>query len=162
MVMIEIKLNEAAYPIRTSWNDVTLSAYCDIVKAKGKPLAERLAIYSGIPIETVNALNFEQLAMIADLTAFMDNPDIVHAFAVGYESELNIGDQPYWKVEKAKQLLKNNPHPITVGAEIVELYTGDKDGEGGQKISDRPVTEVIGMCAFFLTYCQSSLSGSNV
>lgn len=158
--MTEIKLNDTAYQIRTSWNDVTFKDYCEIVKAKGKSFSETVAIFTGIPGITTMHLSLSQLSIICDLVSFMDDPDTVYAFAVSYTSDITIGEQPYWKVEKAKQLLKGNPNPITVAAEIVEMYTGDKDGEGGIDIRNKPVTEVMGMAAFFLTYCQSFLSGS--
>lgn len=147
--MVEIKILETDYKVRTSWNEVTLSAYCEIVKAKDLHWVERLSIYTGIPAEIIHKVKLKQLQILLDLVEFMDEPDVVQAFAVGYESEIKIGEQPYWKIEKCKQLLKDNPSPITVGAQIVELYTGDIDGNGGQKISDKPVTEVIGMCAFY-------------
>lgn len=148
--MIEIKILETDYKVRTSWNEVTLKEYCEIVKAQSKDWIERLSIYSGIPLDIINKIKLKQLQILLDLVEFMDEPDIVQAFVIGYESEMKIGEQPYWKIEKCKQLLKDNPFPITVGAEIVELYTGDVDGNGGEKISDKPVTEVIGMCAYYL------------
>ena len=149
--MIEIKILETGYNVRTSWNEVTLKDYCEIVKAQSKEWVERLSVYSGIPVDILHKVKLKQLQILLDLVEFMDEPDIVQAFGVGYESEIKIGEQPYWKIEKCKQLLKDNPFPITVGAEIVELYTGDADGNGGEKISDKPVTEVIGMCVYFLS-----------
>jgi hypothetical protein len=159
--MIGIKIGETDYSIRSNWNEVTLDDYCEIVKAKDKALFERLSLYSGVPLEVIEQLKFKQLILLCDLLEFMDDFDSVNAFAIGYESELTIGDQEYWKIEKAKQLLKGNATPITVAAEIVELYTSDKDGNGGMKIGDKPVTEAIGMAGFFLSHCQTSLSGSN-
>ena len=159
--MIETKIGETTYNLRTSWNDVTLEGYCAIVKLKDKPFIERMATYTGIELDKLNSMKVEQFFLLMDLVAFMDEPDLVMAFAVGYESDMSIGEQPYWKVEKCKQLLKDNPNPVTVGAEIVELYTGDKDGEGGIKLGDKPVTEAIGQVAFFLNCWETSLIGSN-
>lgn len=159
--MIELKINEGSYTICTSWNEVTMKHYCDIVTAQEKPFAERIAAYSLIPIDIINQMKIAQLHVLSELVEFMEGFDSVNAFSIGYESEITIGEQPYWKVEKCKQLLKDNPYPITVAAEIVALYTGDKDGENGIQISDKPVTEVIGMCAFFLQHCQNSLRNIN-
>ena len=158
--MIELKINEGSYTICTNWNEVTMNHYCEIVKVNDKPFAERISAYSKIPIEIINAMKIAQLNVLGEVLEFMENFDSVNAFSIGYESEITIGEQPYWKVEKCKQLLKDNPYPITVAAEIVALYTGDADGENGIQISEKPVTEVIGMCAFFLQHCQNSLSDS--
>ena len=152
--MITLKINETEFSIRTSWNEVTMNEYCDIVKATDKPFAERIAVYSQIPIETINQMKIAQLNVLSELVEFMEGFDAVNAFAIGYESEMKIGEQPYWKVEKAKQLIQNNPYQITSAVEIVELYTGDEDGNNGIKIGDKPVTEVIGMATFFLFSCQ--------
>lgn len=159
--MITININETPYNIRTSWNEVTLNDYCEIVKANDKQFAERIAVYSQIPIEIINQMKIAQLNVLSELVEYMEGFDAVNAFAVGYESDITIGEQPYWKVEKAKQLLQNNSFPITVAAEIVELYTGDEDGNNGINIGEKPVTEVIGMASFFLHSYQPSLSDSN-
>lgn len=156
--MITLTINETPYNIRTSWNEVTLNDYCEIVKVNDKPFAERIAVYSQIPIEIINQMKIAQLNVLGEVLEFMEGFDSVNAFAIGYESDITIGEQPYWKVEKAKQLLQNNSFPITVAAEIVELYTGDKDGENGQKIGEKPATEIIGMASFFLRSWESFLS----
>jgi len=158
--MIEITILEKVYNVRTSWNEVTLNDYCEIVKAQSKPIQERIVVYSGIPFDIVIGLSVKQLTMLGDLVEFMDTPETVQAFAISYESDFNIGEQPYWKIEKCKQLLKDNKYPVSVGAEIVELYTGDADGNNGEKLGDKPVTEVIGKVAFFLPELKNSLSVS--
>lgn len=158
--MITLTINEKQYNIRTSWNEVTLNDYCEIVKVNDKPFAERIAVYSQIPIEIINQMKIAQLNVLSELVEYMEGFDAVNSFAIGYESDITIGEQPYWKVEKAKQLIQNNLFPITVAAEIVELYTGDKDGENGQKIGDKPVTEIIGMASFFLQNWESFSSDS--
>jgi len=158
--MIEVNINETPYSIRTNWNEITYSGYCDLVKATEKTFAERLSIYTCIPIEDVNRMKLKQFALLSEVVEFMDDFESVNAFAVGYESDVKISEQPYWKIEKAKQLLKDVKQPILVACEIVKLYTSDKDGEGGTDISDMPITEAIGMASFFLPNCQSSLSGS--
>ena len=158
--MIELKLSDKDYSIRSNWNEVTYDGYCKIIEAKDKQFVERLSVYAGIELPVIERLNFKQLILLCDLLEFMDDFESVNAFAIGYESELTIGEQEYWKIEKAKQLLKGNLNPITVAGEIIELYTSDKDGNGGVKIGDKPITEAIGMAAFFLSHCQSSLSDS--
>ncbi|CAB4218122.1 hypothetical protein UFOVP1605_7 [uncultured Caudovirales phage] len=160
--MITIKINETDFNIRTSWNEVTMNDYCEIVKASDKPFAERIAVYSQIPIEIINQMKIAQLNVVSELVEYMEGFDAVNAFAIGYESPMVIGDEPYWKVERAKQLLQNNPLPISAAVEIVKNYTGDNEnGAGGIEIGELPVTEVIGMATFFLQTCQRSLSDSN-
>lgn len=156
--MIEIKINEQTYQIRTNWNEVTFDQYCEIVKAKNIAFADRVSVYTGIPLDIVNQMSLMQLTAVADLVSFMESFDTVDAFALTYESDLTVSEQPYWKIEKVKQLLKGATNPILIGAEVVDIYTSDAEGNGGVKINDKPVTEVIGMCAFFLRLSQSSSS----
>lgn len=156
--MIELKINDNPYPIRTNWNDVTFDQYCEIVKAKNISFADRVSVYSGIPLEIVNQMSLSQLSAVSDVVSFMESFETVDAFALAYESDLTVSEQPYWKIEKVKQLLKGTTNPILIGAELVDIYTSDADGNGGVKINDKPVTEVIGMCAFFLRLSQSSLT----
>lgn len=158
--MITIKINGTDYNLRTSWNEVTMNGYVEICKASDKPFAERISIYSQIPIEIINQMKIAQLNVVGELVEFMEGFDSVNAFAIGYESPIEIGEQNYFKVERAKQLLQNNPIPISAAVEIVELYTGNDDGEQGIKIGEQPVTEVIGMATFFLQSCQRSLTAS--
>ena len=146
--MIQIKINEIEYNLRSNWNEVTFNEYVEIVKVQGKTLIERLSVYTGITKEILDKFTLSQINTISPLVEFMDNPDLVMAFSDTYTSGLSVGEQPYWKVEKAKQLL-NTEVPMSVAAEIVELYTGNDDGENGLKISDKPVTSVIGIAAFF-------------
>lgn len=156
--MIETKINSIPYDIRTNWNEVTFDQYCEIVKAKNISFADRVSVYSGIPLDIVNQMSLNQMEDVMNFVSFMESFDTVDAFALAYESELTVSEQPYWKIEKVKQLLKGTTNPILIGAEVVDIYTSDADGNGGIKINDKPVTEVIGMCAFFLRLSQSSLS----
>lgn len=153
--MITIKINEVEYNIFTSWNEITLNHFCYISKAGELPFAERISTYTKIPLEIINQMKIAQLNLVGELVEFMEGFDSVNAFAIGYESDLIIGEQPYWKIEKCKQLLQDNKHAITASAEIVEMFTGNDDGEGGTKIGDKPVTEVIGMASFFLQNWES-------
>jgi len=160
--MTEVKINEVAYPVPTSWNDVTFAKYCDVIQSKGKPLSERLSCYSGIPIEIVNKFTLSQNRCVSDFVEFMDFPDLIDAFAMAYESKLVIGDEMYWRVENAKQVIQKATLPICAGAEVVKIFTADEDGNGGEEIGGEPVTKVIGRVAFFLSSCQSFGTGSNV
>lgn len=159
--MIELKINETTYPLRTNWNEVTLKEYCEIVKAKDTPIANRLKVATGIPMETINALSFTQFVEISAFIGFMDVPETIEAFAQGYESEFKIGESEYWKIEKAKQLLGKVDNPLLVSAELVDLYTSDKDGKGGKDINNEPVTHCIGKALFFCAAFTNSLRGLN-
>ena len=159
--MIELKLSETTYKLPANWNDVSFKKYCGIVQAKGKDLIERLAVYSGVPRETLDKISLNQLNYISGTVEFMDFPETIEAFSIAYESDMVIGDEMYWRVENAKQeIQKNKDNPILAGVEIIKAFTADKDGNGGEDISDTPVTEVIGRVAFFLRSCQSFGSGS--
>jgi len=153
--MTEVKINEVAYAVPTSWNDVTFKEYCDVIRAKGKPLSERLSCYSGIPIEIVDKLNLTQLNYLLGCLEFMDSPDTLDAFVMAYESKIEIGEEMYWRVENAKQVIQKVDVPMLAGAEVVKIFTADEDGNGGEDISNEPVTKVIGRVAFFLSGCQS-------
>lgn len=156
--MIELTINNKPFQIKTNWNEVTFDQYLEIVKAKNISFADRISVYSGIPLDLVNQMKLSQMDEVCDFVSFMENFETIDAFAMAYESGLTVSEQPYWKIEKVKQLLKGNTNPILIGAEVVDIYTSDADGNGGIKINDKPVTEVIGMCAFFLRLSQSSLS----
>jgi len=158
--MIEIKIGEVTYNIKTSWNEVKFCEYVELLKLKDKDFIEKMAVYTGIPKAILGGMKLGQFFVLMDLVAFMDEPDLINAFAIGYESKESVGEQPYWKVEKAKQLLTDNDIPLTAAAEIIKLYTGNEDGEGGEDINELPVIDAIGKAAFFLTSCKSSLSVS--
>ena len=158
--MIEITIKEELYKLESSWNDVTWSKYVRLLESQGKPVLERLAVACGIPLESVNKFTIEQLGFVSDLVSFMGYPESVEAFSLDYESDLVIGEEMYWRVEKCKQILKDVEKPLTKGASIIQIFTADKDGNGGEDINDIPVTKVIGRVGFFLSSWESSLSGS--
>lgn len=157
--MIEIILEDKVKQIRTSWNDVTYSGYVEMLKNLDKSWMKRLSIYTGIGEDVLNKMTINQICLFIETVGFMESLETVDAFTIGYESDVQVSEMEYWKLEKAKQLLKESNGYI-VGAEIVDLYTSDKDGNGGTNINDMPVTQAIGIVAFFLHNYQSSLIGS--
>jgi len=157
--MIEITLEDKVHQIRTSWNDVTYSGYVEMLKNLDKTWMKRLSVYTGIDEDVLNKMTINQICLFIETVGFMESLETVDAFTIGYESDIQISELEYWKLEKAKQLLQASNGYI-VGAEIVDLYTSDKDGNGGTNINDMPVTQAIGMVSFFLSNCKSSLTGS--
>lgn len=154
--MLQLQINSTPYTLRTNWNEVTFEGYIAIVKAKDKPVWERLALYAGIPMAELHTATLPQINLITEVLDFMDAPDVVMGFAAAYDTDPKVPEQEYWKIEKAKQLLKSVDNPLFVAAEIVELYTSDKDGNGGVKINDLPVTETIGQALFFCNVSANS------
>lgn len=152
--MIEIKLNGKPKELRSNWNDVTYDGYCAIVVCQGEPFTKRLSVYSGIDETILNKLTMKSVNAIAEIVEFMDSPDDVHAFALPYESEIDIGTETYGKLEASKTALRGKKHPLEGSAEMIKIYT-DED------INDKPITQVIGKVSFFLLALEYSWSNSS-
>jgi len=153
--MVITKINGVEYEIPSSWNDITHKKYCEILSFKEEDFIAKMALFTSVPKEILNKMKLDQFFALMDIVMFLDDLESVVAFGYGYTSDVKISDEPYWKIEKCKQLLKSET-PFTVSAEIVNLYTSDKDGNGGEVIDELPITKTIGKAAFFLTSCQSS------
>lgn len=152
--MIDIKISETVYPVPTSWNDVTFLKYCDIVKCHEEHFIKRLSVYSGIEIETLNKLTYQGILELAAAVQFMDTPDDIDGFAIGYESELNIGHESYEKLEASKQAIQKNPDlPLKAAIEVIKFYTEED-------ISNKPITQAIGQAVFFLMQLENSWTNS--
>lgn len=147
--MIDLKLNDKHLQIPSSWNDVTYPHYCKIITAKGKAWNERLSVYTGIELETINSLTLASISAIANVVSFMDMPETVSEFSPEYKSDLKISSETYGKLGAARTAIKNASHPILAAADIIKTYTG----EG---ISDQPITKVMGQITFFLSKLESS------
>jgi len=151
--MIELKLNDTNYQIKTRWEDVTWAQYCKLLTAK--ELNTRLSITTGMDAEIINILPFETLSNLLSLSSFVDEHEQLPLLSKPYESQLNIGAETYGKLERAKLAIKKHENSIESGARIVELYTGEK-------ISDKPVTEVFNIVSFFLSKYQTFLNATSV
>lgn len=141
--MIEIKINDNPYSIKTEWSEFSFMEYVSIMGATGKPLTEKISSLSGLPIATVGQLNLEQLSFVCDAISFMEQPDNALIFAEAYTDELNIGRRTYKELEQALIFLRKVDNPLTAMDKVVKIYY-DED------ISEQPVLKVLGKCSFIL------------
>lgn len=152
--MIEVKVCDKIYNIRSSWMDVTYKQYCEILLAQDLSWSKRLHIYTGIEEKILARMKLNGLTYLLDAVSFMDDPDTVNEFAFPYESDLKIGHETYGKLEQAKQALTNAAHPMLAAGEVVNIYTGED-------IAEKKVTDVMGCIAFFLSALESSWTNTS-
>ena len=152
--MIQTKIADTSYSIRSSWNDITFLGYCDIIMCHEEPIMNRLSVYTGIELDVLNKLTYSGIKQLMDYVEFMDSPDDVMGFAYAYESDINIGHEWYGKLENSKQSIAKSKIPLLGAVEVIKQYT-DVD------ISNLPITKTIGQAVFFLTALLNSWKGSN-
>lgn len=151
--MIELLLNKKPIQIPSSWNDITYAKYCDIVKAGELSLIDRLKVYTGLQADVINKLTLETLSRLSEIVGFMDRPEDVAVLATPYKGKENIETAAYWKLEKAKLIIKERGNPLFAGVDVVKLYTGDD-------IADKPILSVYDQACFFLPNLKPLQTGS--
>ena len=156
--MTTVSINEKDYELKTNWNEVSYSEYCNIISAKednSNNLLQRISIYSRIEYSVLELLSATQLAYIMDIVKFMDEPEFVYEFAERYEEPaLQVAIESYGKMEAAKSALMQYKNPLLAGADIVEIYSGED-------IRKQPITKSINRVSFFLSSLNYSLNGLN-
>jgi hypothetical protein len=140
--MIDFKINSTTYKIKTRWQEITWSQYCELVVADS--IEKKLEVCTGIPNELIKEIPFESLSMICSLIQFIDTHEELHLISKPYTAEISVAMESYGKLERSKLAINNAENPMQSGAKVVEIYTGEK-------INDKPVTEVFNMVTFFLS-----------
>lgn len=135
--MIELKINDKPYSIKTEWSEFSFKEYALLFTGADKPLAESIALYSGLPIAIVNQLSLEQLSFVCDATAFAEQPDNALIFAQAYTDDLNIGRRTYKELEQSLIFIRNAGSPLAAIDKVVNVYYGED-------ISDQPLLKVLG------------------
>ena len=135
--MIELKINDKPYSIKTEWSEFSFKEYAALFKIADKPLVEKISLYSGLPIAIVNQLSLEQLSFVCEAISFIEQPENALIFAEAYSDELNIGKRTYKELEQSLIFIRNIGSPLAAIDKVVSVYYGED-------ISEQPLLEVLG------------------
>lgn len=150
--MIPVKLSDQSFNIPTGWHEVK---YLDFANAQGQTLEIRLSCQTTIPKEIISTLTLPTIKKLIDIVEFQETlPEFYEAVKVLNKKgePLIIGDEPYIKMEQARQALEQKSEWLAA-IDIVKLYL-DKD------ISQMTVKDSIGYAVFFLEQLKVSLKGT--
>lgn len=135
--MIKITVIDKDYHIPTNWSEVTYITFAESRSAK--TIDEKIAYYSGVPIDILSNLALSDVCKIAELVSWMERePEMYERI----EIDVNVQRETFGKMEAAKQALSKN-NPFVAMIDIVKTYCN-------VDISNEPVTKVFGYTAFFL------------
>ena len=136
-----------AVDIPTQWDEVNWSLYLQLINEDDGTIEKRISILTGIELNQVLNLSIEEIINLIPVISFtFDFADLEKAKAVPEKyKHWYIGHQSWAKLEEAKQILAKleGKDPLNAAADIVRIYDGTD-------IKDKPVTEVLGLAAFFL------------
>lgn len=138
---MKITINGTSYEFKTSFAELTVSDYIKAIQADGKPVVERVAVYTGIPLEVLNGLQVANFTRIADMVSYIEGEDILTALCEPYEGK-DVSLDTYGNFEHAKSLMKGRGMLDAI-AQVVEVYTGES-------IADKPLIEHWNKCMFYL------------
>ena len=135
--MIELKINDKPYSIKTEWSEFSFKEYAALFKVADKPLVEKISLYSGLPVAIVSQLSLEQLSFVCEAISFIEQPENALIFAEAYSDELNIGKRTYKELEQSLIFIRNIGSPLAAIDKVVNVYYGED-------ISDQPLLKVLG------------------
>ena len=135
--MIELKINDKPYSIKTEWSEFSFKEYAALFKVADKSLVEKISLYSGLPVAIVSQLSLEQLSFVCEAISFIEQPENALIFAEAYSDELNIGKRTYKELEQSLIFIRNIGSPLAAIDKVVSVYYGED-------ISDQPLLKVLG------------------
>ena len=135
--MIELKINDKPYSIKTEWSEFSFKEYAALFKIADKPLVEKISLYSGLPVAIVSQLSLEQLSFVCEAISFIEQPENALIFTEAYTDELNIGKRTYKELEQSLIFIRNIGSPLAAIDKVVSVYYGED-------ISDQPLLKVLG------------------
>ena len=135
--MIELKINDKPYSIKTEWSEFSFKEYAALFKIADKPLVEKISLYSGLPVAIVSQLSLEQLSFVCEAISFIEQPENALIFAEAYSDELNIGKRTYKELEQSLIFIRNIGSPLAAIDKVVSVYYGED-------ISEHPLLKVLG------------------
>ena len=135
--MIELKINDKPYSIKTEWSEFSFKEYAALFKIADKPLVEKISLYSGLPVAIVSQLSLEQLSFVCEAISFIEQPENALIFAEAYSDELNIGKRTYKELEQSLIFIRNIGSPLAAIDKVVSVYSGED-------ISEQPLLKVLG------------------
>lgn len=157
--MIKVTIDQQKYAIPTSWKDITVSKWRQMLTHKGELLSS-ISLVTDIPIEVLENCDMQSVEYLKELTAFIYEPDSLNAYNF-YDKKFeafNVGQQ------KAKTILavqgalakakKIEPEGVLTwllaGQEITQIYLSEIQGEPVD-ISDDSIAQWYGLMCFFLS-----------
>jgi hypothetical protein len=159
-ITIELNGVKVQKDIPISWDEVTFSQFIQIADAKD--LAARLAIFTGVEVETLRKIKISNLGTITGLLSFIDNTEIdmrVPKEIAGFKMPDNlavetIGQFEDMKAEAAKMQDKSK-ESLKAYAMFCAIYvTNPYDYKEAEKKLDifmnAPCPEVLGIGNFTL------------
>jgi hypothetical protein len=123
-----IKINGVDYTFKTSFAELTLNEYLEFSKNSLLPVAERLAKFTGIPLEILNGISLDNFTNIAQSVSFIEQTEILNALAESFTG-VDVGLESFDKIEKAKGLIRKSNLTDAI-IEVAELYTGEEINGG--------------------------------
>ena len=135
--MIELKINDKPYSIKTEWSEFSFKEYAALFKIADKPLVEKISLYSGLPVAIVSQLSLDQLSFVCEAISFIEQPENALIFAEAYSDELNIGKRTYKELEQSLIFIRNIGSPLAAIDKVASVYYGED-------ISEQPLLKVLG------------------
>lgn len=135
-----ITIDKKPYTFAASFAELTIDAYLTFRGYFSLPLVERVAKYTGIPIEVLSGLAVKNFNIIAGAVEYIEDETTLNALAVPYNGS-NISLSTFGNIERAKGFIKPGIYQGIV--KVAELYTKDY-------VAGRPLLEKWGVCVFYI------------
>lgn len=123
-----IKINGVDYTFKTSLAELTVNEYLEFSKHSLLPVVERVAKFTGIPLEILNGISIDNFTNIAQSVSFIEHTEILNALAETFEGK-DVGLESFDKIEKAKNLIRKSNLTDAI-IDVAELYTGEEINGG--------------------------------
>lgn len=118
-----IKINGVDYTFKTSFAELTINEYLEFSKHSLLPVVERVAKFTGIPLEILNGISLDNFTNIAQSVSYIEQTEILNALAESFDGK-DVGLESFDKIAKAKDLARK-PNLTDAIISIAELYTGE-------------------------------------
>lgn len=157
--------------VPTSWNDVKLKTYIDLVNRDNGNWITRISILIGITEENINTLPVSQIeSWILDISFLADFSEIENCTKIPVEyKDFKIGSLEFGWYEEAMAVVtsvqKQELNLINAGVKVAECFTrfriDGKEQKSKTDFENSPVLEVLSTINFFLIASVNSLNGIN-
>lgn len=142
--MQTVNINNIAYNIPISWDELTYKQGCEVIKNVGDK-GLQLAAITGIPMNVINALVDEQVSKLFALISFTENLEVFDSDEVKEEYKtFDFGAIPYGTAEVCRKKMMVDDIGQVVVIDIMNTLIE-------KNIADEPFLEWIGTANFFLS-----------
>lgn len=163
--MTKITISDKKYAIPTSWKDITVSKWRQLITHKGEFL-ETLSLITDIPVDILERCDMASVDILREMTAFAYDAESLNAFNF-YDKQFNgfnVGQRPAKTILAVQGALlkakKIEPEGVmtwlVAGQEITEIYLSDIEGKP-VSIGEDSIAQWYGLMCFFLS-CSVSFS----